>query len=172
MRTPARDEHAHGPISRRKTTMKLMTRIDATKIGWFATVLLAICLSASSANAQSTFRGKFTLHHETSWGETVLPAGDYVVTLDRINSNGPAIARIRNAATGKPVAMVLSANVDTGAESVSALLTAFQGKHWVVYSLQVAKLGQVFVYDRTLANGRATEEAGKTQVVPVTVAEK
>jgi spore coat protein U-like protein len=152
--------------------MKLMTRLDTTKVVLFATLLLATCFSASSANAQSTFSGKFTLQHETRWADAVLPPGEYVIALDRINSNGPVIVRIRNAASGKPVAMVLSANVDTGTEGISALLTAFQGHHWVVYSLQVAKLGQVFVYDRALANGQATEEVGKTQVVPVTVAKE
>jgi hypothetical protein len=152
--------------------MKLKIRLNTIKVALFAGVLLATCLSASSFNAQSTFRGKFTLQHETRWADAVLPAGDYVVVLDRVYANGPIITSIRNAATGESVAMVLSANVDSSAKGVNALLTAFQGKHWVVYAFQVAELGQVFVYDRALANGRATEEAGKTQVVPVTVAKK
>jgi hypothetical protein len=34
----------------------------------FATVLLATCLFASSANAQSAFEGKFTLAQQAYWG--------------------------------------------------------------------------------------------------------
>jgi hypothetical protein len=153
-------------------TMKRKIRLNITKAVWFSTVLLATCLSASSASAQSAFEGKFTLQHETRWDRTVLPAGDYLIALDRGNSTGPAIAVIRNVATGRPVAMVSSAIVDTGANGESALLTASRGKQWVVYSFQVAELGKVFVYDRALANGAATEGAETTQAVPVTVAKK
>jgi hypothetical protein len=38
----------------------------------FAAVLLATGLSASPANAQASFRGEFTLQHETTWAGVVL----------------------------------------------------------------------------------------------------
>jgi hypothetical protein len=154
--------------SKETTIMKLKTKL--TKMTLFAGALLTVCFSANSAHAQSAFEGKFTLQHETRWDRTMLPPGDYVIALDRGDSAEPAIAVIRDAATGKRVAMVSSAIVDTAANGENALLTASRENQWVVYSFQVGQLKKVFVYDRALAHGRATE--AKTQIVPIIVAKK
>lgn len=140
----------------------------------FAAALLATCLFAVSANAQSAFQGKFTLQHETRWGDAVLPAGDYVIELDLTSAmgSGPSMAVIRNAASGKRVAFVSSAIVDGGASGGSALLIASRGKHRVVHSFRVTELGEVFIYDPALARGRIVEEARSTEAVPVLQAKK
>jgi hypothetical protein len=150
--------------------MKLKTGVTTRKVALFVGVLLAACFSARSAMAQSAFEGTFTLQHDTRWDRVVLPAGDYVIAVDRGDAAWPAIAVIRNAASGKPVALVASAIVDTGDAGPSALLTAVRGRQWVVYSLQVGELKKIFVYDRALARGQATE--ARTQAVPVTLARK
>jgi hypothetical protein len=62
--------------------MKLNITRNATRLTLFAAALLATILFAGSANAQSPFKGKFTLQHETRWGQAVLPAGDYILTFD------------------------------------------------------------------------------------------
>jgi hypothetical protein len=138
----------------------------------FATVLLATGLSASSAKAQSSFRGNFTLPHETNWSGVVLPAGEYVITLDHGTGVGPATVLIRNAATGKAVGMVQSPIANSGADGTDSLLTTSCGKHWVVQSFRVAELGKVFVYDRASTHGRGTKEASTTETVPVLQAKK
>lgn len=143
---------------------------NSIKATLIAAALLATCLFAGSANAQSWFRGKFTLQHETRWGDAVLPAGDYVVALNC--SSGPCIAMIRNATSGKPVAFVSSPIVDGGANGGSALLIASRGKRRVVHSFRVSELGEVFIYDRALASGRATEEARNPESIQVQVAQK
>ena len=149
--------------------MKLNISRNATRLTLFAAVLLATALFAGSANAQSPFKGKFTLQHETRWGQAVLPAGQYLLTFDNHISN---MLVVRDAESLEMVAYE-PANVrqdSTGGES--ALLIAIRGSQQTVHSLRIAELGQVFVYDRALGNGRAVEEARQTQAVRVIVAKK
>jgi hypothetical protein len=152
--------------------MNFKTQVSAVKSVLLATVLLATGLSASSANAQTSFRGNFTLPHETNWAGVVLPAGEYVVTLDHGIGVGPATVLIRNAVTGKAVGIVQSPIADSGTDGADSLLTASQGNRWVVQSFRVTELGRVFVYERPRATGRKTEEASKTEMVPVLQAKK
>ncbi len=68
-----------------------------TKATFFTVAILAACALAGAANAQpATFSGKFTLPYEVHWGKTVLPAGDYSITMDRLDS-----AAIVRSASGK-----------------------------------------------------------------------
>ncbi len=146
--------------------MKLENSKRTTKVVLFAAVLLATCLFASLANAQSAFQGKFTLQDETRWADAVLPAGSYFITLDC--GTGVCLAAIRNAENGRTIAHVLSGIADNGAKGESALLIRGRGAQGVVHSFRVAELGQTFIYDRALANGRGVrEEARKMEVVPV-----
>jgi hypothetical protein len=145
--------------------MKLKNSKSTAKVALFAAVL-ATCLFASVANAQSAFQGKFTLQDETRWADAVLPAGSYFITLDC--GTGVCLAAIRNAESGKTVAHVLCGIADNGANGESALLIRGRGAQGVVHSFRVAELGQTFVYDRALARGRGVrEEARKMEVVPV-----
>ncbi len=152
--------------------MNLKFQVNTLKSVMFAAVLLATGLSASPANAQASFRGKFTLQHETTWAGVVLPAGDYVITLDHGIGVGPATVLIRNAASGKSVGMVPSPVADGSADGEDALLTANRGSHWVVESFRVAELGKVFIYGRAHTSKRGSEEASKTETVPVLQAKK
>lgn len=138
----------------------------------FATVLLATCLSASTANAaQPAFRGKFTLPYEAHWGQAVLPAGDYLLSITAIGTFPTVI--IQDARTGRSVAMVVPLSRQDNTEGSSALLVGTRGTQRVIYSLRVAQLGVVFISDPALARGkRMTEEARKTQVIPVLQAKK
>ena len=49
-----------------------------------ALVVLTLCLSAAIGKAQNAYAGKFTLPFETHWGGAVLPAGDYTMTVSRL----------------------------------------------------------------------------------------
>jgi hypothetical protein len=172
MRIPEGLAAAPANHKKRRITMNFKIRANTIKSVLFATVLLATCFSASPANAQSLFRGNFTLSNETNWSGVVLPAGEYVITLDRGTGFGPATALIRNAVTGKVVGMVLSPVADSSADGTDSLLTASRGNRWVVQSFRVTELGKVFIYDRARAKGRRTEEASKTEMVPVLQAKK
>jgi hypothetical protein len=150
--------------------MKLSNGLSTIKAVFFASVLLATCLSASSANAQSAFNGKFTLTEKAYWGEGYLPAGDYELS---IASTGlPSMVVIRDATSGKKVAMLFPQVRELSTTGDNELLVGTQGKRRVIYSLRLPPLGMVFISDPALARGGKQEEAGKTQVVPVTVAAK
>jgi hypothetical protein len=149
--------------------MKLNITRNATRLTLFAVALLAITLFGGSANAQTPFKAKFTLQHQTRWGQAVLPAGHYVLTFDNNISNMLIVsdAKSLQRVAYEPVNITQDS---TGGES--ALLIAVRGSQQIVHSLRIAELGQVFVYDPALANGREVEEASHTQAVPVIVAEK
>jgi hypothetical protein len=150
--------------------MKLSNGLSTIKVVFFASVLLATCLSASSANAQSAFNGKFTLTENTHWGHGVLPAGDYELS---IASTGlPSMVVIRDATSGKKVATLFPQVRELSTTGENELLMGTQGKRRVIYSLRLPELGMVFISDPALARGGENEGAGKTQVVPVIVANK
>ncbi|HEY6903835.1 MAG TPA: hypothetical protein VI216_05975 [Candidatus Acidoferrales bacterium] len=147
--------------------MKVNITRNATRLTLFAAALLATTLFAGTANAQSQFKGKFTLQHETRWCQAVLPAGHYTLTFDDKISN---MLVIRDAKSLHRVAYVPANIKQDSASGQSALLIAVRGSQQTVHSLRIAELGQVFVYDRTLA--RAAEEARQTQDIPVIVAKQ
>jgi hypothetical protein len=154
-----------------KTIMKLNTRLTAVKPVLFASVLLAVCLSAIPANAQSVFKGDFTLLQKTYWGDAVLPVGDYQLS---VTTTGlPSMLIVRDAVSGKKVAMLAPQTREQSTTGESALLIGTRGGRQVIHSLRVAELGLVFISDPALAHGRgASTEAGKAQAVPVIVAKK
>lgn len=135
-----------------------------------AGVLLATCLSARSARAQSAFEGKFTLPFEAHWGQAMLPAGDYQLSIT--TTGNPTMVIIRDAKSGRHVASV-APPIRQDATGESALLIGTRGTQRVIHSLRVAELGVVFISDPALAHGRPVrEEARETQVVPVLQAKK
>jgi hypothetical protein len=147
--------------------MKLNITRNATRLTLFAAALLATSLFAGTANAQS-FKGKFTLTHETHWGQAVLPAGDYLLSFDNHISN---LLVVRDAKSGRGVAYEPINNRQDSKAGGSALLIGTRGSQQVVHSFRVAELGETFIYDRPLAR-RAVEEANNTATVRVLEARK
>jgi hypothetical protein len=132
-------------------------------------MLLAVSLFAGSANAQSGFRGKFTLDHQTRWGQATLPAGHYLLTFDNHLSN---MLVVRDAKSHRAVAYEPSNNRQDSTEGESALLVSVRGSQRIVNSFRVAELGQTFIYDPALVSRRAVEEANNAETVPVMEARK
>jgi hypothetical protein len=150
--------------------MKSMTIRRTAKATLFATALLATCFAAGSARAQSAFDGKFTLPYEAHWGQAVLPAGDYLLSITTIGS--PTMVIIQDAKSGRRVASV-APPIRQDATGESALLVGTRGRQRVIHSLRVAELGVVFISDPALAHGRGVrEEARNTQVIPVLQAKR
>jgi len=137
-----------------------------------AATLLTTCLFTGSANAQlSPFKGKFTLPYETHWGQAVLPAGDYTLSL-AATGVVPEMIAIRDAKNGRTVALVVPQIREDNTEGQSALLIGSRGTEHVVHSFRVAQLGLVFISDPELAHRDVREEARQTQAVPVSIAQK
>ena len=149
--------------------MKVNITRNATRLALFAAALLATALLAGSAHAQSQFKGKFALQHETRWGKAVLPAGNYLISFDNHMSN---MLVVRDAKTRHAVAYEPINNAQDSTEGESALLIGVRGSQQVVHSFRLAELGQTFIFDRELANRREVEEASQTQGVRVIVAKK
>lgn len=74
-----------------------MTKRSLTFLKLAVAAAIGICLSASSASAQS-LKATFTLPYEVHWGKAVLPAGPYTITFDSLSA--PAIIRTRNGGDG------------------------------------------------------------------------
>jgi hypothetical protein len=150
--------------------MKLGNVPKTAKVALFAIALLATCLSASSANAQSAFNGKFILTEKAHWGAGVIPAGDYQLS---ITATGlPSTVVIRDATSGNSVARLFPQVRELSTRGDNELLIGTRGKQRVIYALRVPQLGMVFISDPALVRGGKQWEARKTQVVPVVVAAK
>ena len=140
------------------------------------TALLVVALVASfflagSARAQSVspaYAGKFTLTQQLHWGKGVLQPGNYTITIKSLGS--PVIATIRTA-DGNAVADVMTAARTGNTNGASALLIKEKNGQMNVYSLALADLGMVLIYDPALAR-EAVREARASQSVPVTWAKK
>jgi hypothetical protein len=148
--------------------MKFHITANAKRATLFAAALVAILIFSGSANAQSTFKGTFTLQHSARWGHAVLGAGDYVVTVNPSGGSDPLIAVITYAKSGRLAARETCLNADSATKGEkSALLIGHRGTQQVIHSFRVAELGQTFVFDRTLASRQGAEEALNQENVPV-----
>ena len=144
---------------------------NSVKAMLFAITLLAIGFCTGSAHAQSMFQGKFTLPYEARWGEAILPAGDYTLSLGGTHMSG--LVTIREADSGRTVGFVLPRSKEESTEGSSELLIAPQGMEHVVYSFRVPQLGLTLISDPALAREHAFSRiAGQTQSIPVSYARK
>jgi hypothetical protein len=71
-----------------------LTRIFAA----VAIAMVAACVIASPASAQSAYAGKFTLTQEAQWGAAKLPAGEYSFVLESMAIPAKIVVRGPNGA--------------------------------------------------------------------------
>jgi hypothetical protein len=152
--------------------MKLGMTGHIAKATLFAVVLLAVGLLGSRASAQAVPQWKFALAYEVHWGQATLPPGDYLLTFEHLTMRQPTTVVIREAKSFRVVATELVGNREDSTQGASALLITTQGKLQVVESLRIAELGETFVYERSPARQRKTEEARRLRTVPALAAEK
>jgi hypothetical protein len=110
-----------------------------TKVGMAA---LALGSLATSGNAQSVYRGKFTLAAETHWGDSTLPPGDYTLTL--ASNSAPYTLQIR----GERVSvLVMAMTANDGVTSSRALLNVVDivDEH-AIKTFEAPGLGMTFIY--------------------------
>lgn len=143
--------------------MKPTTRRYASRVGLFATILLAICSFARPINSQVLYHGTLTLPYQTRWGKAVLPADEFLLTFTRFE--GAAMLLVQDAKSGRYIADEPLNITEYSTKGQSALLIGTRGA-------VNCSLGQIFVCDRELARGHAVQEARQTQAVPVSVAKK
>jgi len=136
-----------------------------------AAALLMSLFFIGTTQAQTdlpVFAGKFTLTTQVQWDKTLLQPGDYTVTIG--SSGMPVFALVRDA-KGRPVANFGSGIVSGETSARNALLIKEKGGQMHVYSLELATLGKVLVYDPSLARA-AFLEARAPQTVTVMLAKR
>ena len=132
--------------------------------------LVASLLLVGVALAAPVYRGFFTLPYDALWGQTTLPAGDYMIRFEDVGSR-PFLV-IMETKSGKDVAFLAPvATNETTPTGQNALLIANTGNQRVIHSLQLAELGEVFVYDSKAAR-EEVREASHTQTVPIIAMKK
>jgi hypothetical protein len=153
----------------RRTAMKKIQGLAVS--GMLFAALSTSLIVAAIAQAQAdlpTFRGKFTLATQVRWGTVVLKPGDYTITIE--SGSMPIFALVRDS-KGRPIARLVS-TVDSGKTStVNALLIREKGGQLRVYSLELASLRRILIYDPVLAR-EAVMEARAPQAVPVMSAKR
>lgn len=147
--------------------MKFSNSQAATKVTFFAAVVLIAGLFAGATQAQSLCRGKFTLDHQVRWGRTLIPAGHFNLVVDSApGTSSLQITRVFDTKTGITVAMV-ACSITESSDGPSILILSRRDGQQVVHTLRVQELNESFIFDPSLAHRRATEEARDTKTVPI-----
>ena len=149
-----------------------MKKVQALSVSKMLLAALGFSLIVTGlAKAQvdiPVFTGKFTLTTQVQWDKTVLQPGDYTITIGSIGM--PIFALVTNS-KGGPAARFMS-GINGGPTSAgNALLIREKDGKLRVYSLALAGLGKVLVYDPALAR-EAVLEARAPKTVPVMLAKR
>lgn len=140
---------------------------DAMKARFLMGVLLVTCLFAAVANAQS-YEGRFTLPYTVNWGNVVLPAGEYTITMNSLKA--PALVRSASGKTKLFTVTPTMADVEKG--SASLFITVI-GNQRRVRSMNLPEFGSSLIYGPlTRTERQMLAEAGHVRAVPVITAEK
>jgi hypothetical protein len=147
--------------------MKFNNSQAATKVTFFAVLVLIAGLFAGATQAQSLYRGKFTLDHQVRWVSTLIPAGHYNLVVDSaLGTSSHPIARVVDTKTGITVAM-FACPITEDSKGPSVLILGRRDGQQVVHTLRVEELNESFIFDPSLARRRATEEARDAKTVQI-----
>ncbi|MGA2456604.1 MAG: hypothetical protein ABSF85_03480 [Terriglobales bacterium] len=149
--------------------MKKVQGLAVSKILFAALSISVIVVGIAQAQQGiPIFTGKFTLTNQIQWGKTVLQPGNYTIAI--VSGVDATFATVRDG-KGRAVACFMS-GFDSGETSAwNALLLKEKGGQLRVYSLALASLGRVLVYDPILAR-EAVLEARVPQTVPLMLAKR
>lgn len=148
--------------------MKFETIRSVIKVKLFAAAMLAAGLCASTGYAQTNFSGKFTLPYEVQWGKSVLPAGQYFITMNPMRPTA-----IVQSADGKIAFYTPIPTQSTSEKGTTALKVLARGNERIVLSLNLPERGLSLVYRPTTAAERELlAKADHESTVPLTAAKK
>jgi hypothetical protein len=132
----------------------------------FVTALFVSLLLIVTSHAQTdlpAYTGRFTLAQAIQWNTSVLRPGDYTITF---GSTGTPIMALISTISGRPVARVRNWSRSESTNGKNALLLKERNGRLQVYSLALADLGMVLIYDPALAR-EAILESQVSQTVPL-----
>jgi hypothetical protein len=144
--------------------MKRNLRMPGSKV--LVTALFVSLLLIVTSHAQTdlpVYTGRFPLAQAIQWNTSVLQPGDYTIT---IGSAGTPIIAVISTVSGRPVARVKNWSRSESTHGKNALLLKERNGHLQVFSLALADLGMVVIYDPALAR-EAVLESQVSQPVPL-----
>ncbi len=132
-----------------------------------AAALLAVCLNAAHASAQ-TEAGQFTLPFEVHWGLATLPPGNYSFTLDRMGGRG--VLTLRRGVNTVALIPNQSRQDEKAGRSELIVLRNSQGRF--VRELHLPEIGVTLRYAPYESRRERASERETAQVIPVAGAPK
>lgn len=127
--------------------------------------LLAACALAISTSAEPTFSGKFTLPFDVHWGGTLLPAGNYSITMERFES-----AALVRSANGKSHFVAAFPTMGDSLKGRCFLYITGTGGQYTVRYLNAPSLGRVLIYAPLTKTEHEELARGNGQALPIVVA--
>jgi len=131
-------------------------------------LLILVVAGAVGANAQNSFTGKVQLTSEVRWGKSVLPAGEYSLSIPSFEA--PVRLYIQSV-NGKTAAIAVAqiANPEPGGNFV---LVTGTGSDRLVRSMNLPPLGCSLVYAPLTSQEREKLYASVSQTLPVQMVKK
>jgi hypothetical protein len=131
----------------------------------FVSLLSLVTLHAQAAPA---YKATFTLAQPIQWNTTILQPGVYTISVP--TTGFPSIASI-STVSGHPVAFLRNRGQSDSTNDKNTLLLKEKNGHLRVYSLELAELGMILIYDPVLAR-QAVLESQANQTVPLILAKR
>ena len=131
-------------------------------------LLILVLAGAVLANAQATFSGKVQFPNEVRWGKSVLPAGEYSISIPSLD--GPVRVFIHSM-DGKTAAVALGEVSDLQPGGSYIFLTGTESNQ-LVRSMNLPQLHRSLVYVPLTAQEREKVSTSISQTIPVQWAKK
>jgi len=132
----------------------------------FVSLLLIVDLNAQTG--LPAYKGRFTLAQPVQWNTTILQPGDYMITIE---STGSPVVALISTASGNQIALLRTLSRSDSTNGRNALLLEEENGRLQVYSLSLADLGMVLIYNPALAR-QTVLESQVSQTVPVMSAKR
>jgi hypothetical protein len=124
--------------------------------------LMAVGFGASASQAQSIYKGSFTLDHDVRWQNATMPAGDYTFTVQSSTRSKPVLVTGPN---GTVFQMPL-VTAETKIADQSKLILEWRGDSLCVREMDLAQIGLNIRYtvpkatenDKLLANAHTNSQ--------------
>jgi hypothetical protein len=132
-------------------------------------LLILVVAAAVGANAQTTLRGTVQFPNNVRWGKSVLPAGEYSLS---ITSAGMPVRVFIRSMDGKRAAIAQAEIMADPKPGGSYIVTTGTGSDQLVRSMNLPQLGFSLVYAPLTAKERETQYASTSHTLPVQTAGK
>ena len=131
-------------------------------------LLILVAVATVGANAQNSFTGKVQLPNEVRWGKSVLPAGEYSLSIQSFEA--PVRLYIQSM-DGKTAAIAVAQIADPVPGGNFIFVTG-TGSNRLVRSMNLPHLGCSLLYAPLTAQERETQYASNLHTLPVQTAGK